>query len=102
MTKSPVKAAVSQSPRSPKRASAASAATSAKPQGHWGPVLTFPNAAIHSHVLPNGSVLMWGRRDRPDQSLDEHECTPFVWDPTDPTDPTDHNPPWCYVAGLGA
>jgi galactose oxidase len=58
-------------------------------QGQWGPVLTFDNAGIHTHVLPNGRVLMWGRRDRPDQSLDEQECTPFVWDPTDPTQASD-------------
>jgi hypothetical protein len=51
--------------------------------GRWGPVLTFPNVAIHAHVLPNGRVLMWGRRDDPNDSLDVHECTPFVWDPND-------------------
>jgi hypothetical protein len=58
-------------------------------KGQWGPILKFPNAAIHTHVLPNGRVLMWGRRDRRTDSLDVHECTPFVWDPTDPTDSAD-------------
>jgi galactose oxidase len=58
-------------------------------RGHWGPVLKFRNAAIHAHLLPSGRVLMWGRRDRPTQTLDEHECTPFVWDPADPTNPGD-------------
>jgi hypothetical protein len=24
---------------------------------------------------------MWGRRDKPQQSLDVHECTPFLWNP---------------------
>jgi hypothetical protein len=47
-------------------------------------------------VLPNGLVLMWGRRDSPDQSLDADppsplhlgappappaQCTPFLWNP---------------------
>jgi galactose oxidase len=49
--------------------------------GQWGPVFKLPNVAIHSSVLPDGHVLMWGRRDRPEQPLDVHECTPFLWDP---------------------
>jgi hypothetical protein len=44
-----------------------------------------PNVGIHASVLPTGKVLMWGRRDRPDDSLDVHECTPFVWNPADCT-----------------
>jgi hypothetical protein len=52
-------------------------------KGRWGRVLDLPNVAIHTHVLPNGRVLMWGRRDRPADSLDVHECTPFVWNPAD-------------------
>ena len=56
-------------------------------KGQWGPVFTLPNVAIHAHVLPNGRVLMWGRRDTKD--LDDHVCTPFVWDPTEPTKPPD-------------
>jgi galactose oxidase len=66
-------------------------------RGQWGPVIQLPNVAVHSHVLPTGRVLMWGRRDRPDQSLDTDPpsplqpntaaappatCTPFIWDPT--------------------
>lgn len=27
-------------------------------------------------------VLFWGRRDRPDDSLDVHSCTPHIWDPS--------------------
>ena len=50
-------------------------------KGQWGHVFQLPNVAIHSHLLPNGKVLFWGRRDRPDQGLDEHSCTPQVWDP---------------------
>jgi galactose oxidase len=50
-------------------------------KGRWGPVFALPNVAIHTSVLPNGQVLMWGRRDTPNASLDVHECTPFVWNP---------------------
>ena len=58
-------------------------------KGLWGPVLPLPDVAVHAHVLPDGRVLAWGRRNRPDQSLDVHECTPFVWDPdTGDTSPT--------------
>jgi galactose oxidase len=49
--------------------------------GRWDPVFELPNVAIHTHVLPNGKVLFWGRRDQPTGSLYEHECTPYVWDP---------------------
>ncbi len=50
-------------------------------RGHWGPVFDLPNVAVHAHLLAHGKVLLWGRRDRPDQSLDVHECTPQLWDP---------------------
>ena len=52
-------------------------------KGRWGPVFALPNVAIHAHVLPNGSVLMWGRRGQATDSLDIHDCTPFVWNPLD-------------------
>ncbi len=50
--------------------------------GRWDPVFELPNVAIHTHVLPNGKVLFWGRRDQPTDSMDEHECMPYIWDPT--------------------
>ena len=65
-------------------------------RGQWGELLTLPNVGIHAHVLPNGLVLMWGRRDNPQQSLDTDPasplgpglppappatCTPFLWNP---------------------
>jgi galactose oxidase len=50
--------------------------------GRWDPVFELPNVAIHTHVLPNGKVLFWGRRDHPTGSMHEHECTPYIWDPT--------------------
>ncbi|MGH3800169.1 MAG: galactose oxidase-like domain-containing protein [Pseudonocardiaceae bacterium] len=37
--------------------------------------------AIHTNVLPNGKVLFWGRRDQPTGSMNERECTPYIWDP---------------------
>jgi hypothetical protein len=58
---------------------------SAGVRGRWEPVLPLPNVGIHGSVLPTGQVLMWGRRDRPGDSLDVHECTPFVWNPADGT-----------------
>jgi galactose oxidase len=60
-----------------------------KSVGRWDPKFSLPNVAIHTHLLPNGKVLFWGRRDQPNQSLDEHFCTPQVWDPaTRATAPT--------------
>src|SRR5918911_3882124 len=50
--------------------------------GRWGQVFNLPNVAIHTHVLPNGKVLFWGRRDRPTDSMHAHACAPFIWDPT--------------------
>ena len=58
--------------------------------GEWDPVLEFPNVPIHVHVLADGTLLMWGRRDEQSpsfQSLHEHFCTPFIWDPADPVEP---------------
>jgi hypothetical protein len=49
--------------------------------GRWDPVFELPNVAIHTHVLPNGNVLFWGRRDHPTGSMHEQECTPYLWDP---------------------
>jgi hypothetical protein len=50
--------------------------------GRWDPMFPLPNVAIHTHVLPDGKVLFWGRRDDPNGSMNEHACTPHVWDPT--------------------
>ena len=65
-------------------------------RGQWGDPFTLLNVGIHAHVLPTGLVLMWGRRDNPQQSLDTDPasplapglppappatCTPFVWNP---------------------
>jgi galactose oxidase len=50
-------------------------------KGRWDPVFPLPDVAIHTSVLPDGRVLMWGRRPNPGDSLDVHESRPFVWDP---------------------
>jgi galactose oxidase len=49
-------------------------------RGRWDRVFPLPDVGIHASVLPNGKVLMWGRRPDPTDSLDVHECRPFVWD----------------------
>ena len=65
-------------------------------RGQWGGPFTLLNVGIHAHVLPTGLVLMWGRRDNRQQSLDTDPasplapglppappatCTPFLWNP---------------------
>ena len=65
-------------------------------RGVWDPVFQLPNVGIHATVLASGMVLMWGRRDSPDESLDVDppsplhvgeppgppaQCTPFLLDP---------------------
>jgi hypothetical protein len=60
-----------------------------KTMGKWEPKLDFPNVPIHTHVLPNGKVLFWGRRawkdgmpvDNNATGLNEHDSSPFLWDP---------------------
>ena len=62
-------------------ASANRGAPDPKEPGRWDPKFSLLNVAIHTHLLPNGKVLFWGRRDRPNLTLDEHSCTPQFWDP---------------------
>jgi len=54
-------------------------------RGRWEPVFDLPNVAVHTHVLPNGKVLFWGRRQDPTSTvfstLNEPYCFPFLWDP---------------------
>lgn len=49
-------------------------------EGKWDPPFDWPNVGIHLHVLPNGKVLFWPRREL-GETLDSHFCVPRVWDP---------------------
>ena len=60
---------------------AATAVTSNATLGSWGAVFGLPNVAVHAHLLSDGRILLWGRRDSPQGTLDDHFCTPQVWDP---------------------
>lgn len=56
----------------------------AKPKdvGQWAKPFDLQNVAIHTHVLPDGRVLYWSRRDKAGQSdLNPHDCTPRIWNP---------------------
>lgn len=69
----------------------------AQPQdeGKWSEVFPTPNVMIHASVLPNRKVLFWSRRewtgghpvDNSPKSLDPHDCTPRLWDPSKGTGP---------------
>src|SRR4051812_36751600 len=54
-------------------------------KGKWSDLMAWPNVAIHTHVLPNGKVLFWSRREwkngMPVEGLDPHDCVPHLWDP---------------------
>jgi hypothetical protein len=53
--------------------------------GRWSEIINLANVPIHTHVLPSGKVLFWGRRNPPGTpdfpSLNQQECVPFIWDP---------------------
>src|SRR6478752_442859 len=50
-------------------------------KGRWDPVFALPDVAIHTHPLPTGKVLSWGRRKDPNGGMNQQGCAPFVWDP---------------------
>jgi hypothetical protein len=59
----------------------------------WSEIIPLPNVAIHTHVLPTGKVLFWGRRVNPTDSVDVQASEPFVWDPATRTStPTANRP----------
>ncbi len=61
--------------------------------GRWSEIIDLPNVAIHTHVLPTGKVLFWGRRINPTDSVDIQACEPFLWDPSTRTsNPTANRP----------
>jgi Dyp-type peroxidase family len=49
--------------------------------GRWDPIIQLPNVPVHTHLLPSGKVLFWGRRVDQNGSMDQHSCTPFLLDP---------------------
>jgi galactose oxidase len=66
-----------------------------KEVGQWGAVFELPNVPIHTHVLPTGKVLFWGRRNPPGTtpetanfpSLNQHATQALIWDPANPDTP---------------
>ena len=71
--------------------------------GQWSEKIPLENVPIHTHVLPTGKVLFWGRRHPPGtsdfDSLNQHATKAFIWDPANPhvaakateNEPTDSN-----------
>jgi galactose oxidase len=79
--------------------SAAAATPNATQVGQWSPVIDLANVPIHTHLLPTGKILFWGRRDPAGQtdfdSLNQHETRAFLWDPSNlhnPARPTSNQP----------
>jgi galactose oxidase len=56
--------------------------------GQWTEIIPLPNVPIHTHLLPTGKVLFWGRRTPPGAldypSLNQHSTQAFEWDPANP------------------
>ena len=56
--------------------------------GQWSEKISLANVPIHTHVLPTGRVLFWGRRNPPGTpdypSLNQHETHAYLWDPGNP------------------
>jgi galactose oxidase len=57
------------------------AATVREQIGSWEPVIRVPNVPVHSHLLPDGTVLFWGRRADLAGGMDQHVSDVFVLDP---------------------
>src|SRR4051794_2402742 len=63
--------------------------------GQWSDVIALANVPIHTHVLPTGKLLFWGRRSPAGNtpggstfsSLNQHETHAFLWDPANPANP---------------
>ncbi|MBV8139846.1 MAG: DUF1929 domain-containing protein [Deltaproteobacteria bacterium] len=73
------------------RGSAAATAPNPAEVGQWSPTIELANVPIHTHVLPTGKILFWGRRNPPAQtdfdSLNQDETHAFLWDPANPHAP---------------
>jgi galactose oxidase len=86
-------------PVTEKFAVAAAPAVGAVQVGQWTNVINLPNVPIHAHLLSNGKILFWGRRNPPGTpdfpSLNQHATTAFTWDPANdaaPAIPTTNQP----------
>lgn len=59
--------------------------------GQWSNLISLPNVPIHTHVLPTGKVLFWGRRkevaSQDFNTLNDHSTQAFIWDPANPDAP---------------
>uniref|UniRef100_UPI0015F0DA10 galactose oxidase-like domain-containing protein n=1 Tax=Pseudonocardia pini TaxID=2758030 RepID=UPI0015F0DA10 len=49
--------------------------------GQWDPTFPLPDVAVHTHLLPDGTVLAWGRRPDPGGGMHQVTTAPFRWDP---------------------
>jgi galactose oxidase len=80
-----------------KAASSGQAVPAANPAnvGQWSAVIPLANVPIHTHLLPTGKVLFWGRRNPPGSiasandfdSLNQRQTQALIWDPADPDAP---------------
>jgi hypothetical protein len=71
-----------------------SAADQPKVVGEWSDKFDLQNVAIHTHVLPDGRVLYWSRREAADKdNLNPRNCTPRIWDPSNGSIKTTANTP---------
>jgi galactose oxidase len=68
--------------------------------GQWGPRIDMQNVPIHTHVLPDGRVLYWSRREK-DEDINPHvlDCTPRIWDPKTGTTKTTDKPGFNLFCG---
>jgi galactose oxidase len=55
-----------------------------KTRGEWSEPFPLPNVGAHAHLLRTGKVLMWGRRDNPQQSMNVNFPNPPVPRPNEP------------------
>jgi hypothetical protein len=66
--------------------------------GEWSKPINFENVPIHTHVLPDGQVLYWGRREK-GEDLNPHNCTPRIWNPKTKTEKATHQPGFNLFCG---
>jgi hypothetical protein len=72
----------------PSRPTAAAVVGSEATVGRWSAPFSWPNIALHLHLLRNGKVLSWGKFG-----------APRVWDPSAKTFTAIASPDWIFCAG---